>query len=328
MQGVNFAAHYKKKALQFWLEEKNTTKNVCIKFNCSERSLWRWKKQYNGTLESLQPNTSRKNMYHPNKHTESEIKAIVKLFKRQPNITYNEAYGILRSKYAYKRSYGGFYNYVMRHNLRQKKTIERYIPKPYDTPKMLGIKWQLDVKFIPIKCNKISVGQGKQKRLYQYTMLDEATRERFLFPYIEHNGNSTVDFIKRAITYFGYAPRIIQTDNGAEFTTTYRTENTKMHIVDIFLNKCNIQHQCIRPYTPRQNGKVERSHRSDNESFYSTLTFTSFEELKKKMRLWMVRYNNRPHASLKNRVGKQVWWSPLEKRADLLKLLEEKEIEF
>ena len=43
---------------------------------------------------------------------------------------------------------------------------------------------------------------------------------------------------------------------------------------------------------------------------------------------WNIAYNKRPHASLKNREGKQVWWSPLEKRADLLKLLEEKKEEY
>ena len=79
---------------------------------------------------------------------------------------------------------------------------------------------------------------------------------------------------------------------------------------------------------PRHNGKVERSHRSDQESFYNNLKFSTYEELKQEMMLWNVRYNNRPHASLRNREGKQVWWTPLEKRADLFNLLEEKKEEF
>lgn len=90
----------------------------------------------------------------------------------------------------------------------------------------------------------------------------------------------------------------------------------------------NIKHQLIRAYTPRQNGKVERSHRSDQESFYNHLKFKAYNELKKKMMAWNITYNNRPHSSLRNREGKRVWWSPLEKRADLLNLLEEKKEEF
>ena len=46
------------------------------------------------------------------------------------------------------------------------------------------------------------------------------------------------------------------------------------------------------------------------------------------MLAWNITYNNRPHSALRNREGKQVWWSPLEKREDLLKLLFEKKEEF
>lgn len=254
---------------------------------------------------------------------------IINLFKKNPRITYNEAFGLLRTKNAYSRSYGGFYNFVMRNNIRPQQQLEKYVPQPYDTPEMLGVKWQMDVKYIPTVCNKIpKKHEDEDRRLYQYTMIDEATRERFLFPYVEHNGSATVDFIKRAIAYFGYAPSIIQTDNGGEFTNPRHTERTHKHIVDELLDKLKIKHQLIRPYTPRQNGKVERSHRSDQQSFYDYLKFKSFDELKKKMMAWMIRYNNRPHASLKNREGKRVWWTPLEKRADLLKVLEEQKEQY
>lgn len=329
MRGVNFSAYQKRKALKLWLEEKLDIERVCQRCKCTERSLWRWKSLYDGTLESLQPKTSRKAMLHPNRHTDSEREVIINLFKKNPRITYNEAFGVLRTKNAYSRSYGGFYNFVMRNNIRPQKQLEKYVPQPYDTPEMLGVKWQMDVKYVPTVCNKIPKKHEDEDRfIYQYTMIDEATRERFLFPYIEHNGSSTVDFIKRAIAYFGYAPSIIQTDNGGEFTNPRHTEQTHKHIVDVLLDKLKIKHQLIRPYTPRQNGKVERSHRSDQESFYNYLKFKTFDELKKKMMAWMIRYNNRPHASLTNREGKKVWWTPLEKRADLLKLLEEKKEEY
>ena len=78
----------------------------------------------------------------------------------------------------------------------------------YDTPKQLGIKWQLDVKYVPTNCYS---GKDNQK-FYQYTVIDEASRERFIYPYMEHSSYSTIDFIKRAIVYFGYKPKIIQTD--------------------------------------------------------------------------------------------------------------------
>lgn len=326
MKGIGFRPYQKLKALKMWLEDGVDIVKVARRFKCNERSLWRWKALYDGTLSSLENKSKRPHTPHPMSHTQEEQEQIKKVISKQ--ISYNEAYGILRTKYAYSRSYGGFYNYISRHNLRPKKEIEKYVPQPYETPEMLGTKWQLDVKYVPVECNKMQIETGESRKLYQYTIIDEATRERFLFPYVEHNGTSTVDFIKRAITYFGYAPETIQTDNGGEFTNPRHTENTHKHAVDVLLDKLHIKHQLIKPHTPRLNGKVERSHRSDQESFYNHLTFKSFDELKSKMMSWNIRYNNRPHASLRNRQGKKVWLTPLEKRADLLLLLEEKRDEF
>jgi len=330
MRGVNFSAYHKKQALKMWLEEKAETERVCSKYKCTERSLWRWKAKFDGSLESLQPQTSRKEMPHPNKHTTEERDEIISVFKKYPHITYNEAFGILRNKYAYKRSYGGFYNYIRRNKIRPFQEYEKYIPQPYDTPEMLGQKWQMDVKYVPKECYKGEILYEEEKHFFQYTMIDEATRERFLYPYTEHNTQSTIDFVKRAIAYFGYAPATIQTDNGGEFTNLKKPnqKEPRIHGLDILLNKLQIKHQLIRAYTPRLNGKVERSHRSDQEAFYNFLKFKTYQELKKKMCDWNIRYNNRPHSSLKDREGKRVWWSPLQKREDLLRLLEEKRQEY
>ncbi len=69
-------------------------------------------------------------------------------------------------------------------------------------------------------------------KFYQYTIIDEASRERFIYPYKEQSSYSTIDFVKRAIVYFGYKPKIIQTDNGQEFTYTMKTDKT--HPLDTF----------------------------------------------------------------------------------------------
>lgn len=149
-------------------------------------------------------------------------------------------------------------------------------------------------------------------------MIDEATRERFIYPYKEQSTYSTVDFLKRAFVYFGYLPAIVQTDNGTEFTTPKIAKETTVCIVDKFLAKYGIKHKLIKPRTPRHNGKVERSHRTDQECFYNHLQYSTFEELKEKMANWLNRYNNRPHSSLRNREGKRVWLTPLQKRAELM----------
>lgn len=336
MRGIGFTPVQKKKALTMWLVDKVDIVKVCRRFKCNERSLWRWKAKYDGTLESLANKSKRPHTPHPMSHTPEEKENIIKLLKKKSKLSYCEIYGILRTKYAYNRSYGGFYNYILRNNLRPRKEIEKYVPQPYDTPEMLGTKWQMDVKYVPIECYAGEVIHKDDNKFFQYTIIDEATRERFLYPYKEHTISSTLDFVKRAIVYFGYVPEIMQTDNGLEFTNhkekKYKDGKTittkKTHALDTLLAKLGIKHQLIRAYTPRLNGKVERSHRSDQESFYNFLKFKTYEELKTKMRSWNIRYNNRPHSALRNREGKKVWWTPLEKRTDLLLLLEEKKEEF
>ena len=102
-------------------------------------------------------------------------------------------------------------------------------------------------------------------------MIDEATRERFIYPYREQSGQSTVDFVKRAIRYFGYQPEIIRTDNGSEFTNFRKTD--RIHAFDVLCREHGITYKLIRPRTPWHNGKAERDHRNDQERFYNRLKF-------------------------------------------------------
>lgn len=60
------------------------------------------------------------------------------------------------------------------------------------------------------------------------------------------------------------------------------------------LKQRKIRHKLIKPYTPRHNGKVERSHRKDNEYFYAVHTFYSFEDFKKQLAVHSRKYNNFP----------------------------------
>ena len=162
----------------------------------------------------------------------------------------------------------------------------------------------MDVKYVPAACYSGSIPQ----KFYQYTVIDESSRERFIYPYMEQSNYSTVDFLKRAIDYFGYQPQILQTDNGGEFTHLKKTD--RIHPLDVICGKIGIKHKQIRPRTPRHNGKVERSHRNDQERFYNHMSFFSYDDLMIQMR----RYLNRS-----NKIPMQVlgWKSPLEKRLEL-----------
>ena len=128
-------------------------------------------------------------------------------------------------------------------------------------------------------------------KFYQYTVIDEASRERFIYAFREQSSYSSVEFVKMAIKHFGYRPKIIQTDNGFEFTHFRETHRT--HPFDLYCQEQGIVHQLIRPRTPRHNGKVERSHRNDNERFYSRLSFYSYEDLLVQMKRYLYKSNLR-----------------------------------
>ena len=80
--------------------------------------------------------------------------------------------------------------------------------------------------------------------------------------------------------------------------------------MDDLCQELGIQHKLIRPRTPWHNGKVERSHRNDQERFYNHLRFYSYDDLLVQMKRWMHRSNRIPMATLG-------WLSPLQKRAQL-----------
>ncbi len=67
-----------------------------------------------------------------------------------------------------------------------------------------------------------------------------------------------------------------------------------MTLFEAKLKESGIPNKLIRPYTPRHNGKVERSHRKDNEYFYATHKFYSFDDFKKQLAVHRRNYNNFP----------------------------------
>ena len=280
---------------------------ICRRYKVSKASLMRWNKKFDGTKESLMDKSHRPLSKHPNSHTNEELSWIKNYIKRNPNISLIELFYKLKTNKGYHRHPCSLFRVLRKLGFFKdsKKKKKRYIPKPYNTPTALGEKWQLDVKYVPKHCY---VGQIPDK-FYQYTVIDEASRERFIFPFKEQSSYSTIQFVKMAIDYFGYKPKVIQTDNGFEFT--YFKETKRVHPFDVLCNELGIIHKLIRPRTPRHNGKVERSHRNDNERFYSSLSFYSYDDLKLQMKRYLYRSNRLPMQTLG-------WLSPIEKRKLLL----------
>lgn len=203
---------------------------VCRKYHVSKASLMRWNRRYDGTKETLINKSHRPLSQHPRSHTETELKWIRELHRRNPNISLCEMYGKLLAK-GYTRHPGSLYRVFIRLGYRSHAISTKKLSKhlgEYQTPTQLGKKWQMDVKYVPKVCN----ASAEKEQHYQYTIIEEASRVRFIWAYREQSGYSTVDFVQRAIAFFGYKPEEIQTDNGAEFTNFQKTK--RLHTFDLF----------------------------------------------------------------------------------------------
>ena len=152
-----------------------------------------------------------------------------------------------------------------------------------------GERIQIDVKYVPQICTQ---AMGKGTQLYQFTAIDEYSRKRYLEGFSDNSSYSAAIFARNAARYFGFKIECIQTDNGQEFTKTFsgnagRKETFQPTLFQKVLMAMGIQHKQIRPYTPRHNGKVERSHRKDGERFYAGRKFYSLEDYNKQLKRYM-----------------------------------------
>lgn len=280
---------------------------ICRRYKVSKASLMRWNKRFDGTKDSLRDKSHRPLTAHPNAHTKEEVTWIKNGVRRNKNATLIEIFYKLKVNKGYNRHPCSLFRVLRKLGLFKpaKPKKKPYVPKPYETPKKLGIKWQMDVKYIPKHCYTGSLPD----KFYQYTIIDEASRQRFIFPFKKQSSHSTVQFVKMAIKHFGYKPQIIQTDNGFEFT--HFRETKQVHPLDLLCQELGIEHKLIRPRTPRHNGKVERSHRNDNRRFYQHLHFYSYDDLIKQMKAYLYRSNRLPMQTLG-------WQSPIDIRNALL----------
>lgn len=259
---------------------------TCRYFGISRDTFYRWKKNYKNKGEqgliNCKPCPENPKLRIP-KPIEDKI-----LYLRK---TYH--FGQLRiSWYLWryheiKISSGGVYHVLKRNGVNRlpQNQRKRSIPEVKRYEKQVpGHHVQVDVKFL-FFTNK----QGKKIKRYQYTAIDDATRIRALKIYAQHNQLNAIDFINYVINKFPFRIHTVQTDNGHEFQSKFH-----WHLHDLGIN-----HRYIKPRTPKHNGKVERSHKTDKMEFYQLMTYQDDLDLNEKLAEWEAFYNfARPHSAM------------------------------
>ena len=295
---------YKQSVVKYSL--KHGVTKAAIKFKMHRKTIYRWREKYDGTAKSLK-NKSRRPHSHPNQHTSEEIKKI-KDYKYKNKETGLVVLWVKLRKAGYTRSITSLYRVMQRLGIYNKTPSKKkeYEPKPYQQMTYPGERVQIDVKYVPAKSLTKEVKE-RDGKYYQYTAIDEYTRKRVLWASKEQSTSASTEFIKVIMKKFPFKIECIQTDNGFEFTNRLNWQGTKKKTMfENKLKELGINHKLIKPKTPRHNGKVERSHRKDQERFYYNKVFCSFEDFKNRLKYWEKEYNNFPMKPLG-------WISPNEK---------------
>ena len=285
MDIITQTKYWRQRMVKYALKHGATA--TSIRYKVSRKTVHKWLKRYDGTLDSLADQSHRPKV-SPRAHTEEELRKIRKRLKRHKWSDLILAYQELIEKDGYTRSYGGFKR-IAEKLLSEKppKKKKKRKPKPYQRAAYPGQKVQIDVKYVPSYC----VTNGE--KYYQYTAVDECSRWTYREMYDEHSTYSSKDFLEKLIRKAPFPIREVQTDNGSEFTNRLQVTKSKhLTMFEIALNDYGILYHRIQIATPRHNGKVERQHRIDEERFYQSMRMYSLEDGRKQLAVYQKKSNN------------------------------------
>lgn len=265
---------------------KHGVTKAARRYHTNRQFVYRQLKKYDGDVRSLAMR-SRKPHRSPNAHTDEELALIKRMLKRNGVYGLAEVYVRCVSK-GYTRSFGSMCRQIQKKGYRkptiQKKSYTNYNRMDGEYP---GHKVQVDIKYVPNECIRFPC-YGQQ--YYQITAIDEYRRKRVLKIVKEKSTYETGKFLMSLEKRMGFPIEIIQVDNGTEFVNDEEKTEKKGRFQKIA--EClGMQILRTRPYSPWQNGKVERSHREDGKILYGRKVFASERELKKQVQKHEDRYN-------------------------------------
>jgi transposase InsO family protein len=285
------------------LNKEITIKNMAKVCPFSERSLKYWLSRFRENGIKGLDNKSRRPKTNL-KETSIRIKEKIIELRKQNKCCAKKLCWQLK-KEGVNIHYQTIQKIIKREGLTRKYRTRKIKYKYVKTPLRIGELVEIDVKYVPQ-----TIGS---KKLYQFTAIDCASRWRYLKVYDDISNNSAIKFLRKVLKIAPFKIHAVKTDNGSYFTNRYTGYlkssdplNPKLHAFDVLCAKLGIQHYLIDPGKPAQNGKVERSHRTDQESFYDQLKFKSFEELQYKLKLWNMYYNDLEHCGLNGKTPNQV----------------------
>lgn len=282
MDRITQEAHHRQRILKY--AEKYGVTRASIRYKVSRKTVHKWKKRYDGSIESLK---DRERAPHRNarKQTPGELKLVKRYARKYAG---DMLLGFEKARaYGYTRSYGCFKRTAAKLLKPEKKRKKIRKNKPYQRAEYPGQKIQMDVKYVPSYC----VVNGE--KYYQFTAKDECTRWTYREMYAERSTASAKDFLEKLVRNAPFPIRMIQTDNGPEFTNALLITKAKHKtLFEEALIEMGIEYHRIRIATPRHNGKVERQHRTDELRFYKHMRMYDLKDGRRQLAVYQRESNN------------------------------------
>ena len=276
-------------------EGRTNISEVMKVFPYGKRTLERWLSLYRqGGETTLEPKSTRPKTSP--KETPIQIKEQVISLRRKKKLCALKLHWKLEKQgiRIHERTIGKI---LKAEDLTRKYRVKRVKYKYLKAVLKPGELVEIDVKHVP--------GRVANKEYFQYTAIDCASRWRHLRIFEEESTFHSVTFLKEVMGRFPHPILAIKTDNHSTFTNYYLGTNQRsdmtvktLHALDQFCTARGIIHYLIDKGRPAQNGKVERSHGSDQKTLYEDRSFSSPKDLRRKVRMWNTEYNDLEHCGL------------------------------
>ena len=277
------------KVLQQAAARSRNVAHTCRHFGISRQAFYRWKRRHEAHGEAGLCDRPRTPHRSPRALPREVVSKIVYL-RQHYHFGPGRIAAYLQRFHHVTVARSSVHRVLVRHGMNRLPANQKQRPhktrwQRYEKPQP-GHRLQMDVKFL----ERIP---GTRKRFYQFTAIDDCTRIRVLKVYDACNQATAIRFVDAVLRRLPFRVLVIQTDNGAEFQSRFHWH----------LESLDIRHVCIRPRTPHLNGKVERSHRVDDQEFYQLLDKNGVSDdihlFNDKVREWEDYYNfHRPHGAL------------------------------
>ena len=275
---------YRQKLCEYAL--KHGVTKAARRYHTYRQFVYRQLERYDGTARSLALR-SRRPKTSPTAHREEELCLIRRMLKRNGVYGLAEVYVRCQSK-GYTWSFESMCRQIRQKGYRKVQCHRKsYTRHEGLDGKFPGDKVQIDIKYVPKECIRFP-SYGLQ--YYQITAIDEFSRKRVLKIVDEKSTYETTKFLDDLEERMGFSIHTIQVDNGLEFVNDNDRTNRESRF-ELAVREKGWVLRRTRPYSPWQNGRVERSHREDGKILYNRHIFTRKKDLMSQVKKHERRYN-------------------------------------